>query len=169
MNRMIRLPKVILFVCTGNSCRSVMAEGIFRKMLDKAGKKNIRLSSAGTAALTGMKPPREVEEVMRKEGMDVSHHRATPLTTDLIDEADLVLVMDKYHQQAILKMCPEASEKIFLLGEFSPGAGEPPLDIPDPLGESLRAYEEVFEEIKRCLDELLKKVNWYLSTLMGRE
>lgn len=168
MNR-IRLPKIILFICTGNSCRSVMAEGIFRKMLERAGKKDIKLTSAGTGALAGMKPPREVEEVMRSEGIDVCHHQATRLTRDLIEEANLILVMDKCHQQTILEMSPGASEKTFLLKEFSSDRGDTSGGIPDPIGKSLETYREVFGEIKRCLEELLKKVDWYLSALTGRE
>lgn len=165
----IRLPKTILFVCTGNSCRSVMAKGIFQKMLKEVGKEDIKLASAGTGALPGMKPPREVEEVMRKEGIDVSHHEATRLTVNLIEEANLILIMDRGHQETVLEMSPGASEKTFLLREFSPDTKDKPLDIPDPLGEPLQTHEEVFGEIKRCLGELLKKVDWYLSALMGRE
>lgn len=165
----IELPKTILFVCTGNTCRSAMARGIFRKMLKEVEKENIKLTSAGTIALPGMKPPREVEEVMKGEGIDISHHQATPLTRNLIEEADLILVMDRCHRKTILKMSPGASQKTFLLKEFSPDPGEGALDISDPLGGSLRTYEKAFREIKRCLEELLKKVDWYLSALTGRE
>ncbi len=156
----IKSPKTILFVCTGNTCRSVMAKGIFRKMLEEAGQENIKLTSAGTVALSGMKPPREVEEVMKEEGIDISSHQATRLTRDLIEEADLILVMDRSHRQTLLGMSPGASEKTFLLKELSPDPGEESLDISDPLGGSLRTYEKAFREIKRCLEELLKKLDW---------
>ncbi len=167
--KMLRWPKIILFVCTGNTCRSVMAEGIFQKMLKETGKEDFKFTSSGTNVLPGMRPPREVEGMMRKEGIDISRHQATRLTMDLIEEANLILVMDECHQQTILEISPGASEKTFLLKEFSPDRGEQSLDIPDPLGEHLQTYEEVFEEIKRCLGELLRRVDWYLSALMGRE
>jgi len=140
-----------------------------RESSGKAEKENIRLTSAGTIALSGMKPPREVEEVMKGEGIDISHHRSVPLTRDLIEEADLVLVMDRCHRQTVLGISPGASQKTVLLKEFSPDPGEEALNISDPLGGSLRTYEKAFREIKRCLEELLKKVDYYLSTLTGRE
>jgi len=159
----IKLPKIILFVCTGNSCRSVMAKEIFRKMLDEAGKKNIKVASAGTAALTGMKPPREVEEVMKKEEVDVSHYEATCLTVDLIEEANLILVMDGGHQQTVLEMSPGASEKTFLLKEFSAVPQEKHLGISDPIGAPLLVYREVLGEIKSCLQGLLRKLDSFLG------
>ncbi|NOX97386.1 MAG: low molecular weight protein arginine phosphatase [Nitrospirae bacterium] len=167
--RRIRFPKTILFVCTGNTCRSVMAQGLFHKMLKDRGKKDIKLASAGTGALPGMKPPREVEDVLGEEGIDVSQHEATRLTTDLIEKADLILAMDRCHQQTILEMSSRASEKTFLLEEFISCAGDEFPGIPDPIGESLDTYREIFGKIKRCLEELLKKVDWYLSALTGRD
>ncbi len=139
-----------------------MAESIFRKMLSQAGKKNIRLASAGTAAPEGMKPPAAVEEVMREEGIDVSAHRALPLTADLIEEANLILVMEKYHRRRILETSPEASGKIFLLGEFNPNPARTTADIPDPIGKPLPTYQKVFQEIKGCLQELIEKEDRYL-------
>jgi protein-tyrosine-phosphatase len=106
---------------------------------------------------------------MKGEGIDISHHRSVPLTRDLIEEADLILVMDRCHRQTVLGISPGASQKTVLLKEFSPDPGEEALNISDPLGGSLRTYEKAFREIKRCLEELLKKVDYYLSTLTGRE
>ena len=157
------MPKTILFVCTGNSCRSVMAKGIFRKMLDAAGKKDIRLTSAGTAAPEGMTPPSAVEEIMKGEGIDISSHRATSLTVDLIEEADLILVMEERHRQAVLGKSPRASGKVFLLKEFSAVPQEKHLSVPDPIGAPLLVYQEALGEIKSCLQGLLKELEKYLS------
>ncbi|MCD5397328.1 low molecular weight protein arginine phosphatase [candidate division NPL-UPA2 bacterium] len=156
------MTKTILFVCTGNSCRSVIAEGLFRKLLSEAGEKNVRVTSAGTAAPRGVGPPGEVEEVMKGEGVDVSSYRSTPLTVDLIEEADLVLVMGERHRQDVLEIGPGASKKVFLLKEFSPNPKEGFLGIPDPIGCSLPVYEDVLREIKSCLQGLLKKLDGYL-------
>jgi len=158
----VKLSKIILFVCTGNSCRSVMAEGIFRKMLDELGRDDVRVISAGTAAPKGMRPPPAVEKVMRREGVDVSVHRATSLTIDSIEEADLVLVMEKRHRQAVLEMNPKASGKVFLLKKFSPNPEERSLDISDPIGAPLPVYQEVLKEIKSCLQGLLGNLERYL-------
>lgn len=140
-----------------------MAKGIFQKMLSEVGKKNIRLISAGTAAPEGAKPPWEVEEIMRGEGVDVSSHRATPLTVDLIEEAALILMMGKRHRQAVLEMSPGASGRVFLLKEFSSNPKERSFDIPDPIGAPLPVYQEVFGEIKSCLQGLLKELDSYLG------
>lgn len=156
------MPKTVLFICTGNSCRSVMAENIFRKMLSEAGKKDIRLASAGIAAPEGMNPPSAVKAVMKGEGIDVSGHQACPLTTDLIKKAGLILVMEKYHRQRILETSPEASGKIFLLGEFNPDPTGITANIPDPIGKPLLTYQKVFQEIRNCLQELIKKEDKYL-------
>lgn len=139
-----------------------MAKDIFRKMLSEAGKRDIRLASAGTAAPQGMRPPSAVEEVMKGEGIDISAHRAIPLTADLIEEANLILVMEKHHCQRILGMSPGASGKTFLLKEFSSNPEEKPFDILDPMGKPLKIYQEVFREIKSCLQELLRKLDGYL-------
>ena len=155
--------KTILFVCTGNSCRSVMAEGIFRKMLSEVGREDIRIASAGTAAPEGMPPPPAVEEIMKGEGIDVSSHRATPLTVALIDEAALILVMEKYQRQRVLESSPGALGKVFLLREFSPESENKFLDIPDPIGRPLAVYQEVLGEIKSCLQGLLRRMDKYLS------
>ncbi len=145
-----------------------MAKGVFEKMLEKRGKKNIELRSAGTAAPGGMKVPQIVEEVMGGEGVDMSGHRATSLNKELIDEADLILVMEKQHRRCVLKLCPEAGGKMFLLKEFSPNLEERFLDIPDPIGKPLKTYQKIFQEIKACLQEFVKKVDWYLSKELPR-
>ena len=145
-----------------------MAKGIFQKILEDKGKKDIELRSAGTAAPEGMKPPKEVEEVMRGEGVDISEHRATSLNRDLMDEADLILVMEKHHRSRVLEICPEASQKMFLLKEFSPNPEERFLDVPDPIGKPLKTYQQIFREIKDCLQEFVKKVDWYLAKELPR-
>ena len=75
----IKLPKTILFVCTGNTCRSVMAEGIFQKMLKEMGKEDFKFISSGTNVLPGMRPPREVEGMMKKEGIDIIRGRTAKI------------------------------------------------------------------------------------------
>lgn len=136
-----------------------MAKGIFQKMLEEQGKKDIELRSAGTAAPEGMKPPQEVEQVMKEERVDISGHQATSLNRDLINEANLILVMEKHQRHRILEICPEAGQKMFLLKEFSPDQQEKFLDIPDPIGKPLETYQEIFREIKGCLQEFMKKID----------
>jgi len=110
--------KTILFVCTGNTCRSSMAAGIARKLLTDAGHSDIRVLSAGTAAVPGAPASPEAVEAMSEEAVDISGHRATPLTPELIREADLILTMTAGHKRYVLGLVPEAKNKVHVLKEF---------------------------------------------------
>jgi len=129
----------ILCVCTGNSCRSVMAQGLLRHFLND--RSDIHVFSAGLGTLGGLGPTPETVAVMAREGIDVSQHLSQPATADLVRQADLILVMDQSHRDSILRKDPAAEPKVFLLKEFL--AAEPVGDpnIPDPIGGPLEVYE----------------------------
>lgn len=148
--------KKILFVCTGNTCRSVMAQGLFRKMLSEEGIKDVKVSSAGTAALSSYGIFGILEKVLKEEDIEISHHKPIQVTPQIVKDADLILVMERRHKQAILEMVPEAENRVFLLKEF---AGEKDnLDIPDPIGHPEEVYRSRLEEIKGYLKKILKKI-----------
>lgn len=151
--------KTILLVCTGNSCRSVMAWGLLKKMLEE--KSDYKIMTAGTAAIEGAGPTFEAIQVMAEQNIDVSNHRTSPLTNEMINEADLILVMEKRHRENILTRTPAASEKVHLLSEFGRIKKEDKLvasDIPDPIGKSLEFYRKVSAIIKESIVRTVKEL-----------
>ena len=118
--------KTILFVCTGNTCRSSMAENMMRKMLEDAGEgtKGIRVISAGTAAAKGQGASKHAIQVMQEKNIDLHKHRATPLTKALIDQADLILTMTRNHKFQVLSIAPDASQRTFTLKEYAGRFGD---------------------------------------------
>jgi protein-tyrosine-phosphatase len=134
-----------------------MAEGFLNRMLlDKNDKPmGIRVLSAGLHAFGGS-PTAEAIEVMRAEGINISGYRSRQLTRELIEEADLILTMKKEYKDMIVSRHPEFKHKVFTLKEF---AGETEdLDIADPYGEGVKAYETCAEEIKQTLTNAFEKI-----------
>lgn len=138
----------VLFVCSGNTCRSPMAKGILDKILEKD---NVFVYSAGTIARKGSLPSEFAIIAAQKYGADISHHLSSPLTKELINDADLILVMSPKHRDAVIELVPEAKAKTFLLREYAFGINE---EVEDPIGQAL----EVFEKVAAIINENLVKV-----------
>ncbi|HHU83282.1 MAG TPA: ribose 5-phosphate isomerase B [Firmicutes bacterium] len=109
----------VLFVCTGNTCRSPMAAGLFGKILQEKGKTGMEITSAGLAAIDGAPASAEAVEVMRRTGVDLSGHRARRLTREMVITANLVLTMTRRQKDAVLTLAPEAEGKVFTLQELA--------------------------------------------------
>lgn len=140
----------ILFVCTGNTCRSAMAAAL---MLDIAVEKDldVRIDSAGLMAGIGEPASSGAIAAMKKRGIDLSYHRSKPLTDELINMADLILTMTDSHKQ-LIKQC--APDKIYTLMEYAGLEG----DIADPFGGDIEEYEETAVQIHAALTEIAKKL-----------
>lgn len=108
--------KNILLICTGNTCRSSMAEGILKQLLKN---ENISVKSAGTSVFVSEPANNKAIHVMREMGVDISQHISQPVTEKLISESDIVLTMTENHKVRILSMFPEAENKIYTLKEYA--------------------------------------------------
>ena len=151
-------PQRVIFVCTGNSCRSVMAEAMFRKMLEDRGIQSVAVSSAGVAASGDMPATPEVLAVMDEHGVEVGGHRSRLMTRALGEMADLIIVMAGRHKERVLELAPLARGKVFLLGEFISRGDATGMDVPDPIGHSTEFYRESAWLIREGLEGMMKRL-----------
>lgn len=150
----------ILLVCTGNTCRSSMAEGIFKHLLKEAGKDSINVSSAGISAFEGDEANAKAIFVLNKKGIDILNHRARQLTREIIHNSDLILTMTNSHKKMILNAVPEYSNKVYTLKEYALIVNNEEtegknLDIADPFGLDYNVYENVAAEIENQLKKII--------------
>lgn len=148
-------PKVILFVCTGNICRSPMAAALLRARLEADGRAGeYQVLSAGTWADEGRPASHYAQVVMAERGIDLGNHRAREITPQLMQEADLVLVMTRAHRESLCAEFPDAAHKIYLLSEMIGRT----YDIADPYSGSLQYYAYCAEELAAILDEGYERI-----------
>lgn len=143
----------ILFVCTGNTCRSPMAEAM---MKSKAGNE-INVKSAGVFATNGSAASPQTIQVLTEKGIS-SNHKSSFLSQELINWATYILTMASGHKQAITTRFPEIADKVYTLKEFVSNNGMD-TDISDPYGGSIDIYRETYDELEPLIDALLKKLS----------
>ena len=150
----------LLFVCSGNTCRSPMAEAIARGLLRDRGWMHVEVRSAGTGAAPGSAASPEAVEVAREHGLDLDSHTSQPLTAELIQWADLVLVMGTSHMHVVREL--GGGDKVSLITEFVEGAGRAQ-PVADPFGGDREHYREAFEQIEAAVTGLLDRLEPILS------
>ncbi len=145
--------KSVLFVCTGNICRSPIAEGLFRRLTGN--RKDIEVASAGVHAVRGQPPSLYAVQVCEQEGVDISQQRSQPLTAGLVDRATHIFAMTGAHLETIHMLFPNGIEKTFLLREFEEPGSTVWRDVPDPIGLGRDVYEDCARTIKNALPSVL--------------
>lgn len=150
----------LLFVCSGNTCRSPMAEAITRGMLEERGWTHVDVRSAGTSAVAGHAASPEAVAVAREYGLALDDHTSQPLTPQLIGWADLVLAMGTSHMHVVREL--GGADKVSLVTEFVDGDGyaQP---VADPFGGDEDHYREAFVQLQDAVDALLNRLEPILS------
>lgn len=149
-------PLEIVMVCTGNICRSPMAEGLLKQALPTRLQRRVRVSSAGTHALVGNPAESHACKVLAQWGIDISDHRARKINPQMIQQASLVLTMEREHQGLILINSPASGPKLSLLGEFGQDHSQP--EIPDPYGQDVYVYRACARLIRSCLPGVVREI-----------
>jgi protein-tyrosine-phosphatase len=149
-------PFTILFVCTGNTCRSPLAAAIARREIERRGWAHVRVESAGVAARAGDAASAHARTVGLRAGADVEAHRSQPLSEALVGRADLVLAMGPGHLEGVRRMGGEAKART--LGDFVAGGEGLGPAVPDPFGGPEEAYEETFRELAELIDAALDRL-----------
>ncbi len=147
-------PKHVLFICTGNTCRSPMAEGLLR--VATADRQDFTVGSAGVAASKGYPASHETLMALKKRGASLVGFKSRPVTEAILKASTHVFAMTEGHLSALESRFPQYSDKFYLLREFTgPSSRRSPADVPDPIGMGPAAYEEVAQLFDAAIPSII--------------
>lgn len=152
----------IMFVCSGNTCRSPMAVGALQVLLEKKRPGKFEIISSGTGAATGFPATEFAIEAAKIWNCDLTGHRSQPVTEELINQSDLIVAMTPGHLRELVRIKPDSQSKYFLLKNF-PDESSDGDGVDDPIGMPLDYYKDTFleigEEIGRFLPEIIRRID----------
>lgn len=152
----------VLFVCTGNTCRSPMAEALLRKALGE--KTEIKVGSAGVGAMPGQPASHETIDIVQSRKASLSGFRSRQVDESLLLQSDLIIAMTNSHASMVKQFFPECADAVCLLCDFvDKDEGLAGADVPDPIGMGKRAYEEVAAVIELALPGIIRRLDEHSS------
>jgi len=145
----------VLFVCSGNTCRSPMAAALFEKLWRlEAGGWDLQVKSAGTSALPGFQATNHGIAAMERRQIDLSEHRSTSVSEQLLWDADLILTMTKSHKDSICRIWPHVGQRVFTMMEYIGQDG----DVIDPFGGTAEHYELTASHLEQLLGPIITRI-----------